>query len=133
MKIFFLLFIFSSFLYGVHVRWYADYDKALHVAKKEKKILMVLLVKNNCKKCSDTIKNLFIDQPYIEKINLHVVAVLINSDQRYSYPREMYWSNVYPTLFFVHSDNEIFIGTPIYNITKQKIKRTLKEIDRMYK
>jgi hypothetical protein len=40
----------------------------------------------------------------------------------------MYWSNEYPTLFFVNSQNEIFIHKPFDNITQKDIQNILIKI-----
>ena len=99
-----------------------DYNKALVEAKDSNKILMVLLVKNGCKKCNEILKKVFTDQPYLNKLNQKVIAVLINKDYKNSYPIEMYYTTVYPTLFFTNPKNETFIKEPVFgNITKNDI------------
>jgi hypothetical protein len=41
----------------------------------------------------------------------------------------MYWSNEYPTLFFVNRKDEMFINKPLYKTTtKGDIKNILDEI-----
>ena len=125
MKQILVIFFITSITFADNVRWQGDYDKALQQAKEEKKVLMVLLVKDDCQECRDMIKDIFMDKPYIEKLNKNTVAVIINIDNKYSFPIEMYWSNRYPTLFFVNSSNEIFIDKPLYNITQKKIETIL--------
>ncbi len=125
MKQILVIFFIISITFADNVRWQGDYDKALQQAKEEKKVLMVLLVKDDCQECRDMIKDIFMDKPYIEKLNKNTVAVIINIDNKYSFPIEMYWSNRYPTLFFVNSSNEIFIDKPLYNITQNKIETIL--------
>ena len=79
---------------------------------------MVLLIKNNCQKCKSIVKELFTNKPYIEKLNKETICVIVNQDTKQDYPREMYWSNTYPKLFFVDSKNEIFIDNPFDFIAK---------------
>ncbi len=124
MKIFVLLFfLFCALLYSKSLSWRGDYDKALAEARDSDKILLVLLVKNGCKKCNEVLKKVFTDRPYIKTLSQKVIAVLINKEYKSSYPIEMYYTTVYPTLFFVNPQNETFIKEPIYgNIVKNDIK-----------
>ena len=123
-KIILLLFVlFNVFSYSDTISWRGDYDKALVEARDSDKILLVLLVKNGCKQCNKVLKEVFTGQPYIKKLNKKVIAVLINKEYKSSYPIEMYYTTVYPTLFLVNPQNETFIKEPIYgNIVKNDIK-----------
>jgi thioredoxin-related protein len=123
--IIFLLII--SNLFASKIGWYGVYDEALKEAKSQKKILMVLLVKNRCSECNEVIANNFINKPYLDRLNKKVVSVIVNFDSKKSYPIEMYWSNVYPTLFFVDPENETFVYKPIYKITKKEILKILEQ------
>ena len=117
-----LFFLFCTLLYSKSLSWRGDYDKAFIEAKNSNKILLVMLVKNSCKKCNEVLNKVFTDKPYIKSLNQKVVAVLINKDYKNSYPIEMYYTTVYPTLFFVNPKNETFIKEPVYkNITKEDI------------
>jgi thioredoxin-related protein len=109
-----------------HIRWNGNYQNALKEAKKNDKILMVLLIKNDCLECTNIVKNIFTNKPYIDKLNKNIVAVIVNIDNKHSYPIEMYWSNEYPTLFLVDSKNEMFINKPLYKtMTSDDIKNIL--------
>ena len=120
-----LLFVFYALLYSSGISWRGDYDKALAEARDSDKILLVLLVKNGCKKCNEVLKKVFTDRPYIKTLNQKVIAVLINKEYKSSYPIEMYYTTVYPTLFLVNPQNETFIREPVYkNITKDDLKLT---------
>ena len=129
MKKIFLLLFSISIIYANHVKWQGNYDNALKKARDENKILMVLLIKNDCLKCKKLVRNIFTNQPYIDALNKNLEAVIVNSDNKNSYPIEMYWSNEYPTLFFVDSQNETFINKAIYEtITVDEIKNILIKI-----
>jgi len=118
-----LFFLFCALLYSKSLSWRGDYDKALAEARDSDKILLVLLVKNGCKRCNEVLNKVFTDKPYIKSLNQKVVAVLINKEYKSSYPIEMYYTTVYPTLFLVNPQNETFIKEPIYgNIVKNDIK-----------
>ncbi len=121
-KIIFLIVLTIS-ISANHISWRGDYNLALKEAKEKHKILMVLLIKSNCFKCKEVVKNIFTNKKYIDKLNQKVIGVIVNIDNRDSYPIELYWSNIYPTLFFVDSNSERFIYEPIYNLTyMQNIK-----------
>ena len=109
-----LFFVFCTLIYSKSLNWRGDYDKALIEVKNSNKILLVMLVKNSCKKCNKVLNEVFTNQPYIKSLNQKVVAVLINKDYKNSYPIEMYYTTVYPTLFFVNPKNETFIKEPVY-------------------
>ena len=113
-KISFLSCIFASILFSDHILWRGDYENALLEAKEQHKPLMVLLIKNGCDDCSRMIQKFFMDTPYVAKLNNKVISVIVNNDTKANYPREMYWSNIFPTLFIVDSKNEIFLHKPLY-------------------
>jgi len=128
MKKILILFFAISIVYADHIQWQGNYNKALQQARDENKILMVLLIKNNCQKCKNIVKNLFINKTYIDKLNQNTIAVIVNIDNKHSFPLEMYWSNTYPALFFVNSQNETFIDEPFYNATQKDIQNILVKI-----
>jgi thioredoxin-related protein len=129
MKTILILFFSLSITYANHVKWYGNYDNALKQAKAENKDLIVFLIKNNCKQCKNIVAKIFTNQSYIDKINKNFISVIVNIDDKHSYPREMYWSNEYPTLFFVNSKNEIFLKSPIYKvITKKEIQKIIEDL-----
>ena len=123
-----LILLIISMLHASHIKWLGNYDKALQQAREQNKILMILLIKNDCKKCKNIVQNLFTNKAYIKELNKNVVAVIVNIDNKHSFPIEMYWSNEYPTLFFVDSSNEIFINKPFINITQKDIQNILNDI-----
>ena len=128
-KLLFVLCLFVSLTFANHVSWQGNYDKALEEARDNDKILMVLLIKNDSIPCKKLVKDIFTNQPYIVKLNQNIVSVIVNKDNSYSYPIEMYWSNEYPTLFFVNSDNETFLHEPLYGgVTTEEIKKVLNKL-----
>jgi hypothetical protein len=56
-----------------------------------------------------------------------MVPVIVRYEGRLSYPIEMYYTTVFPTLFFVDSQREVFIHKPLYGkrITKEAIQKML--------
>ena len=112
------------------VNWLGDYDKAYQKALKEKKFLLVLVVKEHDHLSSSIIKNSFMDKRYVDVINHKFVSVIVTYEGVLSYPVEMYYTTVFPALFFVDSQREIFLKEPLYGgeIDVKSIERYLKEI-----
>jgi len=127
-KILIILLLTSFVLYSKNIHWLGDYDKAFKIAKNEHKVLMVFLVKRECKSCNDIIKKVFMDKPYIQTLNKKVISVIVTYESKQNYPIEMYYSTTFPTLFFVNSKNEHFLTTPLYGktINEKAIKDFLK-------
>lgn len=110
--LFWLLFTFISS--ANHVQWLGDYDTALRRAHKEHKPLLVLVVKHKDPLSNTIIKNHFMNHKYVETINEKMVAVIVTYEGRASYPIEMYYTRVFPTLFFVDTKTETFMQEPLY-------------------
>jgi len=117
-----LFWLFTFFIYANHVHWKRNYDKALELSKKENKPLLVLVVKKASNQCNKIIKNCFMHQPYIKIINQKMIPVIVTYNEDTSYPIEMYYTTVFPTLFFVDAKTETFIREPLYGM---KIKSNL--------
>jgi len=97
-----------------HVHWLGDYSRALQIAHQEQKPLLVLVVKKNDSLSSQIIKNTFMDQDYVDKVNSKMVPVIVTYEGVLSYPIEMYYTTIFPTLFFVDSERELFLREPLY-------------------
>jgi len=110
-----ILIVFATLLISAnHVNWFGNYDKALNIAKKSNKPLLVLLISDNCYKCKELIEKYFTDKKYIDIINKKYISVIINYDIG-NYPIELFYSTSFPTLFEIDSKKEIFLTEPIYN------------------
>ena len=118
-----------AFVFGEHFHWLGDYNTALAKAKKQNKPLMVLLIGNDSKDSKEMVRKLFTNQPYIKQLNQKVVGVIVNVDEKASYPNEMYWSNDYPTLFFTKSENETFLLSPLFkDTTPARLEEIIKHL-----
>ena len=125
-----LLWLLPLFLSANFVNWLGNYDVAHQKALKEHKPLLVLVVRKNDPLSSRIIKNSFMDQDYVDDINSKMVPVIVTYEGVLSYPIEMYYTTVFPTLFFVDSSKETFLREPLYcmEIEVESIKRILNEI-----
>ncbi len=97
-----------------HVQWLGDYNTALQLAHKEHKPLLVLVVKHKDPLSNTIIKNHFMNHKYVDTINEKMIAVIVTYEGRSSYPIEMYYTRVFPTLFFVNTQTETFMREPLY-------------------
>ncbi|MGB5965179.1 MAG: thioredoxin family protein [Sulfurimonadaceae bacterium] len=104
--------LFAVSLQADHVRWQSDYEKAREKAVKEKKLLMVLLIENECSQCMKMLRTTFKDQSYIKSVNEKYISVLVTNGQKESYPIELLYAIEYPSLFFLDA-KEIFTREPI--------------------
>ena len=54
------------------------------------------------------------DRPYVAALDSHFISVIVTYESRETYPIEMYYTTVFPTLFFVDSSRELFLSKPLY-------------------
>ena len=125
-----LLWLLPLFLHASFVNWLGNYDVAHQKALKENKPLLVLVVKKNDPLSSEIIKNSFMNKKYVDLINNDMVPVIVTYEGVLSYPVEMYYTTVFPTLFFVNSEKELLYKRPLYGkeISKKHIAKYLIEI-----
>ena len=123
-----LLWLLPLFLHANFVNWLGNYDVAHHKALKENKPLLVLVVKKNDPLSSEIIKNSFMNKKYVDLINNDMVPVIVTYEGVLSYPVEMYYTTVFPTLFLVDSSREVVLKPPLYGsvIHEKKVVELLK-------
>jgi len=114
---YFLLWLLPLMLFANHIHWQGNYDKALKQAHREHKPLLVLVVKKDDIQIHDILKITLMNQPYIDTINEKMIAVMVTYEGRSSYPVEMYYSIIFPALFFVDTQTETFIVEPLHGNT----------------
>ena len=121
------LWLFPLILSANFVHWLGDYDTAHQKAIREHKPLMVLVVGKDPLPSNKIIHSVFMNKPYVEKINEKMVAVIVSYEGSKSYPVEMYYTTVFPTLFFVDSTKELFLREPLYGkeITPEILEKTV--------
>ena len=130
LKFILLWLLFPFVIFANHVQWLGDYDKALQKAHKEHNPLLVLVVKHKDPLSNKIIKDQFMNHAYVDKINQQMVPVIVTYEGRVSYPIEMYYTRVFPTLFFVDTKTETFIGEPLYGeeITQEELQKIVGSI-----
>lgn len=113
MKIVTLLLL-SIWLFAQNISWQGNYEKALALAKKEHKKLLVLIVKKD--PLSTKVIQKLTHQKRITNKYIPFLGVFDTN-----YPIELYYTTQLPTLFLVNPQTETFIIKPIYgeNILKR--------------
>jgi len=123
----FLVFIIlvSITLSASYIRWYGDYEDAHRESLKQNKQLLVLLIEKNSIKAKNLIKNSFMNQSYIDKLNEKFISVIVTKGQKGSYPIELLYTLEYPALFFLDK-HELFLCDPIEgDITPKQLSKHL--------
>ena len=108
MKYFILLFIFVTSIYGAQIDKFAkevnysrDYNSALEIAKKDNKMIMLLVVADYCPWCKKFEKKTLKNQSVSKIVSRDFVAVVIdNKRDKGLYPQE-YNTRLIPTVFFI--------------------------------
>ena len=124
------LWLLPLFASANHVHWMGNYDRALQKAHDMHKPLLVLVVAKDSPTSNTIIKNVLMKQKYVDIINEKMTAVIVTYEGSQSYPIEMYYTTVFPTLFFVDSQKELFFHEPLYGdeITKENVEKIVKAL-----
>ena len=102
-KISISLIIFSSILFGLE--WQTDLDKAFVTAKKEHKVLMVMVESEHCGWCKKMLATTFEDTTIQKKILPYITVKVLkeNKEMMKLLPRV----NIVPTVFFIDENNKV--------------------------
>lgn len=112
-----------------NISWYSSYDKALIVAQKEKKNMMLFIASSKNNKSKEILKRYFQNQDYIKYLNKNFVNVLITVEHKTSYPIELFYTTNFPSIFFSSYKDESFLTHPIYDFkSKEEFIDILKSI-----
>lgn len=112
-KVALFLLLLGGFILAENLHWFGDYNKALAEAKVAKKPLLLLVVSRD-KNSTTILKTCFSKDSVIKEVNSKTVPVIVLFEGRNSYPIEMYYTTVFPTLFIVNSSDETLRYKPLY-------------------
>ena len=113
-----------------NILWYNSYDKALEIAQKEKKNLMLFIASTKDNSSNEILKKYFQNQNYIEYLNTNFINVLITVEHKTSYPIELFYTTTFPSIFFASYKDESFLTHPIYYFkSKEEFIDILKSIN----
>ena len=129
-KILLILILLLSNLFSNNISWYHSYDKALEIAQKEKKNMMLFIASTKDNNSNEILKKYFLNQDYIEYINKNFISVLITVEHKTSYPIELFYTTNFPSIFFASYKDESFLTHPIYDFkSKEEFIDILKSIN----
>ncbi len=125
--LFFLLL--TGVLFADNLHWLGDYDSALQKAKFDNKPLLLFIV-NKGRNSTRVLKNCFAKEAVAEAVNSKTVPVMVLFEGQSSYPIEMFYTTVFPTLFAINSKDERLISNPLYGkeIKEKSVLKLLKSI-----
>lgn len=113
-------------LFSEHIRWQSDFDKALFEAKKEKKEILLLVLKKESAECKDIFTEVFGDKEVQEEVNRKYIAVVAFFEHKNSYPIELFYTQNFPTLFFASNRDESYLQKPLRGcFTKDELLKAL--------
>lgn len=133
-KIILILILLLSNLFSNNIQnnisWYSSYDKALEIAQKEKKNMMLFIASSKDKNSNEILRKHFQNQDYINYLNTNFISVLITVEHKTSYPIELFYTTNFPSIFFVSFKDESFLTHPIYKFnSKEEFINILYSID----
>ncbi|QOP41190.1 thioredoxin fold domain-containing protein [Sulfurimonas marina] len=76
-------------LFAKYMGYERDYNKAITIAKKEKKDLLVILVSDGCPFCHRLVDTILTKKEIREYINKKYIKLIINKDTDKNYPKKL--------------------------------------------
>lgn len=126
MRVLFVLFLTAAALFSEHIRWHSDFDKALFEAKKEKKEVLLLVIKKESAECKDIFVEVFGDKEVQDEVERKYIAVVAFFEHKNSYPIELFYTQSFPTIFFASSRDESYLQKPLRGcFTKEELLKSL--------
>jgi hypothetical protein len=125
----FVFWLFPLLLSADFLHWQGDYASAHALAQKSGKPLLVFVAKAGDDKTNEVLRTVFMNRPYIQKLQNSTLPVMVTYEERASYPIEMYYTTMLPALFLVDSRTELFLASPLYGkeITVAKLQQITRE------
>jgi len=129
MKILLFLLFCTVVLFSRTLSWRGNYAQAHQEARKSGKPLLVLVVRPGDPVTGEVMQNVFMNHPFLLRFEKKVVAVIVTCERAESYPVELYYTTVFPALFLVNSEDELFLKQPLFGseITVDSLTRLLDE------
>ena len=103
-----------------NISWHGSYDKALEIAHKEKKNMMLFISSSRDSNSNEILRKYFMNQKYIDYLNKNFINVLISVEHKTSYPIELFYTTSFPSIFFVAYKDESFLTHPIYHFKSRE-------------
>ncbi|MEO1937903.1 MAG: hypothetical protein ABGW85_04620 [Sulfurimonas sp.] len=119
----FLLLLLSSRLFAFSIE--SSYEAAHKKALQEEKLLLVFLTKKGLSAASKKLQMLLESKKVADTIEKEAVFVIIYKNQRESYPIELFYTQEYPTLFFVNNEELFACEAQHFDIDKEALLECL--------
>jgi hypothetical protein len=106
----------------------SDYAQAWQKAQQEKKMLVLVIVKKNCRWCHKLVDRTLSDPSVKEKLDASFVTVIVDKDD--TYPK-MFRENFFPSTFFIDYTTQKSVYENVGYINAASFKSDLQEALKM--
>jgi len=125
MKKLLLLIMMTLGLYASDVNWIASYEKAIEMAKTEKKPMLLFMNKPGCGSCAYMKENVFADKDVVAYLKENYISVSL--DIHTNDAPKAFQAQVTPVFHFVNNDGSIIQATLIGGKTAPFFLKLLKQ------
>lgn len=110
-----------------HIKWQNDYETSLKTAKLQNKNILILILKKENPNYQKVFVDIFNDQKLSQHINKNFIPVVVFYENPNSYPIELFYTQIFPAIFFVSNEDESYLKEPLFgDIAINDLKKTLK-------
>jgi thioredoxin-related protein len=106
-----VLLLVSTLLHADMIHWMGSFDTALEKARRDRKPMLIVVVRHGCSQCRELFATTFRDNEIVQLVNNKTVPVIVTKENE-DYPIELLYTLEYPTLFLL-SPEENFLAEPI--------------------
>lgn len=132
MKLLLLALVLLSYLHGAKIdefatkaNYHRDYQTALEIAKKENKMIMLLVVTDYCPWCKKFEKKTLLHSSIKKIIDKNFIPVVIDKlKEKGTFPKE-YASPLIPAVFFIDPTSQKAVHETLAYMTKTEYKENL--------
>jgi len=140
MKIFVLIFLFISSLWGAYIDEFAkevnylrDYNSALEIAKKENKLIMLVVVADYCPWCKKFERKVLQNVSVSAKIKKDFIPLIVDKYREKEHYPSIYSDSAIPTVIFIEPKNEKNLYKSTSYINKQDFLSDINETLTIYR
>ena len=137
MRLFFLLFIFTLTLYASpeaakELGYYSDYNKAMIVAKKEDKPLMLVVVTSYCPWCRKFERKSLASKKIAAMVRPMFIPVIVDRNKDAEMFPKMFQTPRIPTVFFIDPEDGVKYWESIGYLNKTEFAEALEDAKLLY-
>ncbi|QOY51167.1 thioredoxin family protein [Candidatus Sulfurimonas baltica] len=140
MKIFIITLLFITSLLGARIDEFAkeagymrEYVSALKIAKKENKMVMLLLVADYCPWCKKFQRKTLQSSPLSTKIKQDFIPVIVDKYREKEHYPSIYSNSSIPAVFFIDPKSENSLFKSISYVNKKDFLSNINEAIAIYK